>query len=692
MFARTTRATPALLLLSLLACGADEGSGPDPDPDPDPVPPVATSLEIAPDTATLTAIGDTVRLEAEVRDQDGEVMTDAAVTWSSLDAGVATVSGTGLATAAAEGAARIVAAAGETADTAVLTVEQMPAALEVSPDSATLVPGDTLRLTAAVTDSNGVAVEGAAVTWSSADEAVVVVDSAGRVDALSEGVARVTAKAGPAADTATITVGPEPEPEPSTIEVSPGTVTFSAVGDSVQLSAVVRDANGHEVEGAEAEWSSADAVVATVSEGGWVVARGNGTTVIEARSGELADTAVAVVAQVAAELGVSPAEATLAQGDTVRLTAAATDSNGVAIESAAVTWSSADEAVATVDGTGLVTAVRGGETQLTASAGAASGAATIAVLDRLLFQSDRDGNSEIYVMNADGSGQVNVSRDPAPDEDPVWSPDGSRIAFVSRRDGNSEIYVVNADGSGLANLSNSEAFDGNPAWSPDGTKIAFESTRGGGNVEIYVMSADGTNPVNLTRSGGVNDHSPAWSPDGTKIAFSSHPNGNYDIFVMNAADGSDKTNLTNDAGGNYEPIWSPDGTKILFVSQRDGNDEIYVVNADGTGRANLTQDPGFDGEAAWSPDGLRLAFTSLRDGTARIYLLLAADGSGLTRLTQDLSGSSRPAWSPDGMRIAFQTGRDGDPEVYVMNVDGSGLINLTNRAGFDGSPAWQPRP
>src|SRR3990170_3930701 len=117
----------------------------------------------------------------------------------------------------------------------------------------------------------------------------------------------------------------------------------------------------------------------------------------------------------------------------------------------------------------------------------------------IAFESDRDGNREIYVMNADGTSQTRLTNNPAMDVFSSWSPDGTKIAFASTRDGNAEIYVMNADGTSQTNISNNLASDINPSWSHDGTKIAFESTRDG-NDQIYVMNADGTGQTNISNN------------------------------------------------------------------------------------------------------------------------------------------------------------------------------------------------
>ncbi len=261
----------------------------------------------------------------------------------------------------------------------------------------------------------------------------------------------------------------------------------------------------------------------------------------------------------------------------------------------------------------------------------------------IAFHSDRDGDLDIYAMNADGSNQTQLTNNTATEQHPAWSPDGTKIAFNSDRDGNFEIYLMNADGSSQTNLTNNPVFEDQPAWSPDGSKIAFHRGQGPSS-EIWVMNADGTNQTRLTNN-TASDSGPAWSPDGTQIAFYSERDGIFEIYVMNA-DGTNQTRLTNNTVGDNNPAWSSDGTKIAF--QRDPgtvNVEIYVMNADGSGQTNLTNHPANDAQPAWSPDGTQIAFRSLRDGNEEIYVM-NADGSGQTRLTNNAATDGEPAWQP----------------------------------------------
>ena len=265
------------------------------------------------------------------------------------------------------------------------------------------------------------------------------------------------------------------------------------------------------------------------------------------------------------------------------------------------------------------------------------------------------------------------------------------ILFTNDQDGDVEIFVVNADGTNERQLTNDPHYDEKPSWSPDGTQIAFESDRDG-DVEIFVMNADGTNVRQLTNDPHY-DEKPSWSPDGTQIAFQSDRDGDLDIFVMNA-DGTNVRQLTNNTHRDATPSWSPDGTQIAFDSNRDGDDEVFVMNADGTNVRQLTNNTHQDWAPSWSPDGTQIAFTSERGSGWQVFVI-NADGTNEHQLTANRSNHGHPNWSPDGTHIAFQSDQDhaGNFEIYIMNADGTDRRRITNNTHKDdlSAQAWSSR-
>ncbi|HEX6315654.1 MAG TPA: hypothetical protein VFZ73_12380 [Gemmatimonadaceae bacterium] len=324
----------------------------------------------------------------------------------------------------------------------------------------------------------------------------------------------------------------------------------------------------------------------------------------------------------------------------------------------------ADNCTVAADNPRTVT-VTGGNTTVTAFNVACDPLVPLELTGRIVFESDRDGNVEVYIMNADGSSQTRLTNNPAYDGVPAMSPDGTKILFETSREGNQEIFVMNADGSAQTNLTRHAAWDERPNWSPDGTRILFVSDRDG-LPDIFVMNADGSGLVNLTASPTSIDRPAAWSPDGTRITFASSRHGAFQIFVMNA-DGSSPVQLTDTPSADFSPAWSPDGTRIAFTSNPTApSDEgdIHVINADGSGRVNLTKDPTTRNRFPnWSPDGSLIAFTTYRAGNYEVFVM-KADGSHPVNVSRRPQSADRAGWSQswDGEPTSFQL-RSDSPRV-----------------------------
>jgi TolB protein len=418
---------------------------------------------------------------------------------------------------------------------------------------------------------------------------------------------------------------------------------------------------------------------------------------------------------------------------------------------------------------------------------------------QLAFVSDRDGNADIFVMPFDPGGPdasaraVNLTRHKGGDFNPAFSPDGEQIVFSSDRDGyrESDIYVMQADGSNVRRLTNAPGWDGSPAWSLDGKLIYFYSQRNAA-PGIYRMKADGTVQERLVSGPAL---SPTVTPDG-RIAYSVQQNGRW-IILSAAENGKDvryesdwqheywspafdpKTGrmichgtgeiaktpmlqtpipgpflvdnearvqlpdrtlelwavrgtfptpdptgkklafsehferiITSELDGSgqrvifepardpvWRPYWSRDGEWIVcavgptFGKPSDRAD-IWKFHPDGSGAMNLTGgNSGNNGFPYFSPDGRQIVFRSGRDGNHEIYLM-NADGSNVRRLTNNEATDTMPSFSPDGKQVAFVSTRDGDYEIYALDLEPGGkpgkLRRITHSPGFDTHPVYSP--
>ena len=284
----------------------------------------------------------------------------------------------------------------------------------------------------------------------------------------------------------------------------------------------------------------------------------------------------------------------------------------------------------------------------------------------------------------------------------IWSSESSaqesksKIVYTRRGEDGSEIWIMNADGSGNRRLGPGSS----PCWSPDGSKIAFTMTVDG-NTDIYYMdSVDGGNVTRLTTD-PANDRGPTWSPDGSMIAFNSNRSGSDQIWRSNVEEGAwgyNLTQLTQNTPHNRVNnfiAWSPNGLWIAFEADRDRDDpEIYLANAvDGTNQQRLTYTRALDEVPAWSPDSKQIIFSSdmhgePQSGVYDIYIM-DVDGSNQKRLTVTPRQASLPSMSADGKHIVYtySPAEEEPTHIWIMNADGSDQKVLLEGAS---SPRYSP--
>jgi len=296
------------------------------------------------------------------------------------------------------------------------------------------------------------------------------------------------------------------------------------------------------------------------------------------------------------------------------------------------------------------------------------------------------------VVSADDA--VQITFETSGEKYPDYSPDGTQLVFQSDRSGNWDIWVMPSTGGIATQVTVDTSYDARAKWCPAGNDITFETDRTyGGKIlgypvpDIFVIPATGGTPTQITTYPQY-DERPDWSPDGTQIIFSSdrpsgtgllsspgdsplHPSNLWIIPVT----GEPAVQLTFDDGYENDASWSPDGSTIAFMADYDGNWDIWTMPATGGAATQITDDPAIEDNPCWSPSGEYIAYRKRTESWPSDIWIVPASGGTPTQLTDDISGEWGPSWSPDGTKIAFFSNRTGNYDLFVIDVPNAGVID-----------------
>ncbi len=262
--------------------------------------------------------------------------------------------------------------------------------------------------------------------------------------------------------------------------------------------------------------------------------------------------------------------------------------------------------------------------------------------EKIAFSSNRDGAWDIYIMNPDGSDQVNLTRHKASDFSPVWSPTGEHILFVSNRDGRHDLFLMDADGRNVRRVFKKMAQRIEPTWAPDGQRIAYHAEMPQWSIQTGTIHGIGGVQVALAEAQGGN---PSWSPDGEEIAFVAGE-GSRRIYIVELSSRTVRAFLPNQQPWMYGPAWSPDGTKLAF---------------------------------SWLKWGL---------GAKNTIHVANRNGSGLKQIGKPVLGIFQPAWSPDGEKLVYvEEAVERDRQIVTIDLQTRRKKQLTRR-GLSVTPSW----
>ncbi len=401
-----------MLLVGGAALAASCGGGGDVTGPPDPPPPPAVgSVELEPGTVNL-AVRQTSQLVATVRAADGAALTGRTVSWTTADAAIATVGESGLVTAIAPGEVQVTATSEGKAASAAVTVSAEPVAtVEVTPSPASVAVGQTGQLAAVAKSAGGVELVGRPVSWATGDPALAIVSQTGVVTGMAVGEVTITATSEGKSGSSRVTVSAV---SVATVAVTPATSSI-ATGATVELTATAKDADGATLAGRAPTWSTSNAAVATVSTAGKVTGAGPGTATITATiEGKTGTASITVTQAAVASVTIAPSAPTVTVGQRVQLTATVKDAQGAVLNGRTVTWTTSAAGVATVSGSGLVSAVAVGTATVTATSEGVSGTTTVTVTAAVGIVRTWKGGASGRATDWSAAGNWNPSGVPIP--------------------------------------------------------------------------------------------------------------------------------------------------------------------------------------------------------------------------------------------------------------------------------------
>ena len=277
------------------------------------------------------------------------------------------------------------------------------------------------------------------------------------------------------------------------------------------------------------------------------------------------------------------------------------------------------------------------------------------------------------------------------------APGAQRVAFTrATAVDEADIWIADADGSGELRLTRDAGLEMSPTWSPDGTQIAFVSDRAGGNLDLYTVGVGDGAVARLTEPPG-DEFSPAWSPDGRTIAVTRSLDNHADIVLVGVSPASEHVLMA----GQWAS-WMPDSRRVLVTEGEFAEGSLVVVDTETGEQRRLEIDVPNAHQGSVSPDGRTVAFSvsengfdgSPNDWNEELWVASTTDGGNLRRLTVRSGNDHWPAaWAPDGRSLVWTADdTEGGADLYIARTNGKDLRRLTSDPGYDAWPSWAPRP